>query len=419
MPAAAHMLPRHAQPLVLDALADTRVVFVAGARQVGKSTLAHQIATMRAAHDHPTTELSLDDRQTREAALADPEGLIAGLRGSVLIDEVQRAPDLLLAIKAAVDRDTTPGRFLLTGSANVRTARKVKDALTGRMETIPLWPLAQSEIQGSDTNFVDALFASSPPRVTGATVGRDAFVEIIAAGGYPEALARTGRRRGRWFANYIDTTLDRDLREISDARKLAEMPRLLRLLAAQAANVLSYRSLAAKLDLTHDTVREYVSLLQTIFLVRLLPAWRPGIGAREARAPKAYMVDSGLLAHLLGADERRIADDDQVTGKTLENFVVTEVLKHADWSRVDATAHHYRQREEEIDLVLESRAGRLAAVEVKAAASIARRDLRAMERLRDRAGDRFRAGVVVCSVAQTTPLGDRLWAVPISGLWEG
>jgi predicted AAA+ superfamily ATPase len=413
MPATEHMFSRCARPLVLEALADTRVVFVGGARQVGKSTLAREISRS----EHPAEELSLDRRATREAALADPEGFIAGLSGPVFIDEIQRAPDLLLAIKDAVDRDLTPGRFLLTGSANVLTARKVKDALTGRMETIPLWPLAQSEIHGTSANFVDALFAGEPPRIAGATVGRRAFVDVVAAGGYPEARVRGGRRRARWFASYLDTTLDRDLRDISDARKLHEVPRLLRLLASQAANVVSYRSIAAKLDLTHDTVREYIGLLQTIFLVRLLPAWRPGIGAREAHAPKAYLIDSGLLVHLLGADERRIAADDQVTGKALENFVVIEVLKHADWAGTDALAYHYRQRDEEVDLVLESRAGEIVAVEVKAAASVSRRELRAMERLRDGSGERFKAGVVLCTCAQTIPLGERLWAVPFSGLW--
>jgi uncharacterized protein len=409
----AHMFPRHAQRLVLEALTDTRVVFVGGARQVGKSTLAREIAQ----GPHAADELSLDNRATRETALADPEGFVAGLNGPVFIDEIQRAPDLLLAIKDAVDRDLTPGRFLLTGSANVLSARKVKDALTGRMEAISLWPLAQSEIHGSGTNFVDALFASCPPRVAGATVGRGAFVDIAAAGGYPEARLRNGRRRARWFASYLDTTLDRDLRDISDARKLVEVPRLLRLLASQAANVLSYRAVATKLDLTHDTVREYVGLLQTIFLVRLLPAWRPGIGAREAQAPKAYLVDSGLLARLLGADERRIAADDQITGKVLENFAVTEVLKHVDWADVETRAYHYRRPDEEIDLVLESRAGEIVAIEVKAAASLGRRDLRAMEKLRDSRGERFKAGVVLYTGAQTIPLGDRLWAVPISGLW--
>lgn len=413
MPPASDMFPRNTQPLVLEALADTRVVFIAGARQVGKSTLAQQIVRT----DHPAEELSLDVRATRDAALADPEGFIAGLRGPSLIDEVQRAPDLLLAIKRAVDRDPTPGRFLLTGSANLMTARTVKDALTGRMETISLWPLAQNEIHGSAGNFVDALFAAEPPRVVDAPVGREAFVDVVAAGGYPEALERNGRRRTRWFASYMDTTLDRDLREISDARKLHEVPRLLRLLASQAANLLSYRAVAAKLDLTHDTVREYVGLLQTVFLVRLLPAWRPGIGAREVHAPKAYLVDAGLLAYLLGADERRIETDDQITGKVLENFVVTEVLKHADWAAADSSAYHYRQREDEVDLLLENRAGEIVAIEVKAAASIDRRDVRVMEKLRDSRGARFKAGVVVCTCEQTIPLGDRLWAVPLSGLW--
>ena len=211
------------------------------------------------------------------------QGFIAALRGPVLIDEIQRVPDLMLAIKDAVDRDTTRGRFLLTGSANIRTARTIKDALTGRMGTIPLWPLSQSEINESTTNAVDALFAGEPPNVTEATVGRDAFVSLVAAGGYPEARLRAGRRRHDWFANYLDTTLDRDLRDVSDARKLSEIPRLLRLLATQAANVLSYRGLARKLELTPDTVREYVGLLQTVFLVRLLAAWRPGLSARDPR----------------------------------------------------------------------------------------------------------------------------------------
>ena len=414
MPTTPEIFDRNAEPRVLEALADTRVVFIAGARQVGKSTLAEQIARS----GDFTEELSLDVRATREAALADPEGFIAGIAGPAFIDEVQRAPELLLAIKRAVDRDAAPGRFLLTGSANLLTARKVKDALTGRMETVRLWPLSQSEIHGSAGNFVDALFAAEPPRVTGAPVGRKAFVEAVAAGGYPEARVRSGRRRDRWFASYLDTTLDRDLREVSDARKLHEVPRLLRLLASQAANILSYRAVAKKLDLTHETVREYVGLLQTVFLVHLLPAWRPGIGAREVHAPKAYLVDAGLLAHLLGADERRIETDDQITGKVLENFVVTEVLKHAGWAATDSSAYHYRQREDEVDLLLESRSGEIVAVEVKAAASVDRRDVRAMEKLRDGRGARFKAGVVVCACEQTTPLGDRLWAMPLSGLWH-
>ncbi len=399
---------------VEEALNNTRIVFVMGARQVGKSTLTREIADGRGI----TSTFTLDDRTTREAAIADPAGFVARLSHPVLIDEVQRAPDLLLAIKQDVDdHPAEAGRYLLTGSANVVTSRKVKDALTGRMEIVRLWPLSQSEIEGGNTNFVDALFRARPPQVTGAPVGRQSFVPIVAAGGYPEARLRDGRRRDRWFASYLETTLDRDLRDISDARKLDAMPRLLRYLAAQAANLLSYRGVADKLDLNHETVREYVGLLQTVFLVRTLPAWRPGIGAREVEKPKCYLVDSGLLAHLLGADESRIADDDQVTGKLLENFVVCEVLKHVDWADTDVTPYHYRQREDEVDLVLESRTGEVAVAEIKAAATLRAGDWRPLEKLREARGSRFKAGVVLYTGEQTVPLGDRLWAVPISGLW--
>lgn len=407
------LFERNARALVVEALRDTRVVFVMGARQVGKSTLT----TVVSEQDHPARLLTLDDRGTREAALADPTGFVAGLEPAVVIDEVQRAPDLLLAIKEAVDRDRRPGRFLLTGSANVLSNRKVKDAMTGRMEIVRLWPLSQAEIHSTDTNFVDALYASTPPQIGDAPVGRAAFVELVAAGGYPEARSRDGRRRDRWFRDYLDTTLDRDLRDVSDALKLDAMPRLLRLLAAQAAGLLNYKAVADRLQLHPDTVTSYTQLLETVFLVKRLPAWRPGLGAREVHAPKLHLVDAGLLAHLLAADANRIAHDDQVTGRLVENFVAMEIVKHADWAQTDTRVHHYRDGRDEIDVVLESRSGDIAAIEVKAGATLSARDWRALAKLRDRSPGRFRAGVVVHTGRQTIPLGDRLWAVPISGLW--
>jgi predicted AAA+ superfamily ATPase len=408
------LFERHARALVVEALADTRVVFVMGARQVGKSTLTSVVAE----RDHPALVLSLDDRATRAAALADPTGFVAGLDGAVVIDEVQRAPDLLLAIKEAVDRDTRPGRFLLTGSANVLSNRKIKDALTGRMELVRLWPLSQAEIRGSRKNFVDSIFAGAPPQIVDAPVGRAAFVERAAAGGYPEALARGGRRRQAWFRDYLDTTLDRDLRDVSDALKLDAMPRLLRLLATQAAGLLNYKTVADRMQLHPDTVKSYTQLLETVFLVSRLPAWRPGLGQREVHAPKLHVVDSGLLAHLLGADDDRVANDDQVTGKIVENFAAMEIVKHAEWAQTGSRVHHYRDGRDEIDIVLEDRSGRIAAIEVKAGASLDARDWRVLAKLRDRAANRFQAGVLLHTGRQTLPLGDRLWAVPISGLWE-
>lgn len=411
----AKLLHRHNRSLVVEALQDTRVVFLMGARQVGKSTLAGEIV----GNEHPATVINLDNRAAREAAVGDPEGFVAGLETPVLLDEVQRAgADLLLAIKGAVDEDKTPGRFLLTGSANVLTNRKVKDALTGRIEIITLWPLAQSEIEGSSTNFVDALFAATPPQIEGAVKGRDAFVERIAAGGFPEARTRTGRRRERWFANYLSTTLDRDLRDISDAHKLNLMPRLLRLLASRAGNLLNSNEVSRRLDLDHKTVRGYTELLETVFLIKTLPAWRPSIGSRESATPKTYVVDSGLLSHLLGANAKRLAEDDQLTGKVLENFVTMETMRHLEWAQTDASLSHYRQREDEIDVVLENRSGEIACLEVKATASIRERDWRQMATIRDARSNRFKAGFLIYAGEQTVPLGDRLWAVPISGLWK-
>jgi predicted AAA+ superfamily ATPase len=406
--------PRYLRPLLLEALADTRVVFVAGARQVGKTTLTREIAV----GEHPMTILSLDEAATREAASRDPGGFVAELSGPVLIDEVQHVPELLLEIKRAVDRDTTPGRFLLTGSANILTSKNVKDALTGRIETLNLWPLAQSEIRGGQVNFADALFAGTPPQLSGCTVGRDAFATIVAAGGYPEALLRTGRRRERWFESYIDSTLERDLRDISDAIKLEEMPRLLALMATQAANLLSYRNAARRLGLSQETVKAYVGLLEQLFLVRRLQAWRPGLGAREASTPKVYLVDSGLLAHLLGADETRVARDDQITGKILENFVAMEVVKHVGWARNRVRLYHYQRDREDVDLVLERADGLLFARAAPPPTTISSQDYKWLIKLREHRGSRFVAGVVIHPREQTIPLGDRLWALPIAALWS-
>lgn len=386
-----------------------------GARQVGKSTLAEQIAAARGV----SNLLSLDEEGPLEAARSDPAGFLAGMDGPILIDEVQRAPNLLLAIKRDIDRARRPGRFLLSGSANILSAPKVLDALTGRLALVTLWPLAQSEIERSRRNIVDALMAGEVPWVTGAPVGRGAFVRRACEGGFPEARLLAPQRRHRFFADYVETMLRRDLSELADLRKLHAMPRLLRLLAARVGGIHVARNLGASLELDHSTVQTYVMLLETAFLVRVMPAWRPGVGNREIHAPKVYFVDSGLLASLLGADERRVATDDQFTGRLFENFVAMEIAKHADWAETIVTQYHYRSGNDEIDVVLEANSGEVVAIEAKASATLGRRDWRALAKLRDALGDRFRAGVIVYAGEQTIPLGDRLRAIPVSALWTG
>lgn len=407
------MIERQAHRLVVDALGHSRVVFVQGARQVGKSTLAKRVV----ASDHPAVAFTLDDRAVRDAAEVDPHGFIAALRGPAMIDEVQLVPDLLYAIKQVVDEDPTPGRFLLTGSANVLTAPRVSESLAGRMRRIDLWPLAQSEIVGSTGNFVDRLLAGDPPHVTDAPVGREAFAELVARGGYPAVHGLSAQQRRAWYRDYLQSIVERDLRDIASARKLSEMPKLLRLLAASSAKLLDFRKLANDLQVSDKTVSAYVELLRTVFLTHIVPAWRPGLRSRELHAPKLYFVDTGLLLQQLGVDEKRLAGDDQVTGYALETFCGTEILKHKSWAREDVTLRHFRAQDSEIDIVLETQSGDLAAVEVKARASIRARDWREIQIMRDRNADRFKAGVILYTGHQTMPLGDRIWAVPVSGLW--
>jgi uncharacterized protein len=407
-------IPRSIRPLIIEGVEYSRIVFVAGARQVGKTTLVGDIAT----HERPMTAVTLDDRATREAAIADPAGFVAELGGPAFIDEIHRAPDLLLELKKAVDADTTPGRFVITGSANVLASRRIADALPGRIDRVDMWPLAQSEIHGGSLNIVDELFQGRVPHVTGAPVGRAAFSQVVAQGGYPEARRRpAGRVRDRWFANYAASTLARDLAELADVRRSDDAERLLRLLATQSANLVSYRKVGAQLDMHHETVQSYVALLEQMFLVKRLPAWRPGLGAREAATPKLYVCDSGLLASLLGADADRIANDDQVTGKLCETFVVGELLRHASWSQQQPRLYHYQRDREDVDVVLENNRGEVVGIEVKAAASLRQSDWKWLKKLADARGDSFKAGIVVYAGEQTIPLGARLHAMPYAGLW--
>lgn len=245
---------------------------------------------------HPATLVTLDDQANREAARVDPNGFIAGLRGPALIDEVQHAPDLLYAIKQAVDEDPAPGRFLLTGSADVLTARRISESLAGRVHRIELWPLAQAEIHESADNFVECLFAGDPPRVTDAPVGREAFAAVVARGGYPAVHTLSERQRQHWNHDYVQSIVERDLRDIASAQKLSEMPTLLRLLATNSAKLLDYRKLASDLHISDKTVRAYVELLRIVFLVHIVPAWRPGLRSRKLQTPKLYLTDTGLLA---------------------------------------------------------------------------------------------------------------------------
>jgi predicted AAA+ superfamily ATPase len=393
-----------------------RVVAVLGPRQAGKSTLVAQIAQRRG-----MPLVSLDDETSLRQGLSDPVGFIADLGQPVAIDEVQRAPGLLLAIKAAVDRDPRPGAFLLTGSANLLTAPRIIESLAGRMAVIALSPLSQAEIarQPAD-NVVDRLFAGSPPRVTSGAVARAAFVNRAQIGGYPEVVLGSKALRREWHASYLETVMTRDLRDLDDIRKAGEVPRLLRAIAARASSIVAWTPLGRDLGLDRRTVTNYAQLLDALYLTQQVPAWRAGLGAREIAAPKVHVLDSGILCHLLNADAKRLASDPTLAGQVFESFCAAEIIRHLGWSTTRARAYHYREHDgrREVDLLLESTQGQLVAIEVKSAATVVDSDFTSLRWFRDRRDGDFAIGVVLYTGERSINFGDRLWALPVSALWS-
>lgn len=406
------MISRHITPSLLQALSDTPVVFLNGARQTGKSFLARWLA----ATDHPARYLTLDDVAVLAAAHGDPTSFVAGLDGPVVLDEVQRVPRLFLAIKALVDRGRQPGRFLLTGSADVLLLPELADSLAGRMEILTLHPLSQGEIEGHPEGFIETVFTD---KLTDLAVGGApglTLLDRIQTGGYPEMQTRTSpHRRNAWFSSYISTILSRDVRDLAHIEGLAALPRLLSLLAARAASLLNFAELSRTTGIPQTTLKRYLSLLETTFLVYYLPAWSGNLGKRLVKAPKLMLNDTGLLVHLLGGD---LGPGTQL-GPVLENFVVTELRKQSAWSSRRVQFFHFRtQIGREVDLVLEDSSGRVVGIEVKATATLGTEDFKGLRTLADDLGDRFHRGVVLYTGSESIPFGPRLHALPVESLWR-
>jgi predicted AAA+ superfamily ATPase len=413
----AGLLPRHAQRAVEQALADTRVVVVLGARQVGKSTLLEQVAATEAADRRI---LTFDDQAVRAAATTDPAGFIAGLKTPVALDEVQRVPEVMTEIKLRVDRDKSPGQFAITGSANLLEMKQVKESLAGRAEYLRLHPFSQGEVNGRRERFVPDLALGRFPEVVDAPVGRPAYADILAAGGYPEAQLRAPNRRARFFESYIDGIMDKDLATLGDVADRALVARLLFAIGATSAAELNVERLSKTMTAPATTLRRHVELLETLFLIRRLPAWSNNLLARSIKRPKVHVADTGLLAYLVGADASRIADNPDLGGMFFETFVAMELDRQISWLDDRPQLFHFRDREQrEVDLVMEHRDGSVSAVEVKSAATVYERDFRGLAFLRDKLGQAFKAGALLYTGASTVPFGDRLAAVPISGLWSG
>lgn len=410
--------PRFALARLEAVLADTPVVVLHGPRQCGKSTLA-RIAADR--HGH--TCLTLDDDNILGAAREDPVGFCANLPHKVVIDEIQRAPELFTSLKAMVDRDRRPGRFILTGSANVRLLPRLADSLAGRMEVLRLAPLAQVEIARAapGPGFLDRLFAADfsvsakpTPRLG------DELIERVTTGGFPPVLARaTPRRRRDWLLAYADSLLQRDIRDLANIRSLESVPRLLELAATQTSQLFNANALSAPLELTRPTVREYLALLEKLFLIELLPPWHHNRLKRLMKTPKLHLADTGLAAALLGLDVAALKADRSAFGPLLESFVCQELRRMATWADATYRFFHYRDKDQvEVDVIVERDGRDLCGVEVKASSTVTSADFAGLRRMQEVCGARFKCGVVFHDGETALPFGKNLYAVPYPALWS-
>ncbi|MEO5823111.1 MAG: ATP-binding protein [Vicinamibacteraceae bacterium] len=411
---AATSFPRYLAPRLREALADTPAILIHGPRQSGKTTLARAVGEPRGYGYE-----SFDDDATRDAAVTDPVGFVDRLPPKVILDEVQRVPGLFTSLKAAIDRRRTSGRFILTGSANVLLVPALADSLAGRMGILRLHPLAQCEIENTRPRFIETLFQRGFKTGLSERLGVG-LAERIVSGGYPAALARrTMARRQGWYRDYVDTQVQRDVRDFTRLRSFDALPKLLTLAAGQTARLVNVTELAGPFELTRQTIHDYVTLLERVFLVERLSPWHRNRLSRLVKRPKLHMGDTGVACALLGINAAGLDKDRQLLGQMLETFVLQELRRQATWRPIPIDFYHFRDRDDfEVDMVLEQGHGAVAGVEVKSAATVTDADFRGLRKLRDAAGDHFVAGAVLYDGRATINYGDNLFAVPVRRLWE-
>ena len=413
-------VPRRIGAIALDRLAEEPVLLLQGPRSVGKSTLLRHLAEQIGAR-----LLDLDDVATRDAVASDPATFVGGPE-PVCIDEYQHVPLVLDAIKAELNRDGRPGRFILTGSARHESLPAAAQALTGRLHRLPVYPLSQGEIVRVEEHLLGRLFGNEADELTGRTSStvREEYIERIVAGGFPIPLTRTtAAGRSRWFDDYVRLTLERDVQELARVELAAMLPKLLERLAGQTGQVLNLARASQALHISERTADNYLRLLEAVFLVHRLPAWGTTLSARAASRPKIHVVDSGVAARLLRLSPDKLARRDPTAltelGHLLETFVVAELMKQASWLDGVAGIGHWRTRDgDEVDLVVESDDGDVVAFEVKAGQRVDGRALAPLRKLREAVGPSFVAGVVLHLGAQSYTAEDRLYVMPVDQLWS-
>ncbi|MBI2494639.1 MAG: ATP-binding protein [Candidatus Rokubacteria bacterium] len=405
------MLRRGIEGPLKTALADTPVVLLTGARQAGKSTLAQTLVP-------EDRYLTLDDATVLAAAQIDPAAFISRYAGGmVVIDEVQRVPDLLLAIKASVDRDRRPGRFLLTGSSNIWFVPRVADSLVGRMEILTLWPLSQGEIMERREGFLEAIRrARLPGNPTVITV--EEMAARIVRGGYPAVYSWSERRRAAWLRSYVTGVLERDVRELTSVEAIAALPRLVTLLATRVATLVNLADVSRTAGIAHTTLQRYMAVLERTFLIHQIPGWGTKLGARVLKSAKFVFADTGLAMALLHLATERLPQE-PISGPVLENFVIMELRKQASWQEEHIRLYHFRTPKGiEVDVVVELEGNEVIGIEVTRSQTVTGEDFRGLNELARIAGRRFRAGVILYLGRKVVSFGKNLHAIPLAALWE-
>ena len=407
------MFTRWVQRRVQSLLEGFPVVFLQGARQVGKTTLAQQLIQQGLLSRYYT----MDDPLIYASASQDPMGFAESLPAGSVLDEVQRVPELFRVLKMRVDAHRQSGMFLLTGSANPLTVPKVSESLAGRMAIATLYPLSQGEIEGQQEEWLQRVFSgetsvSSQPEPMGLGLR-------LLRGGYPSVVELGAEARSEWYRAYLATLLTRDVQQIADVERLVEFPRLLQLLATLSTRLLNVASLSRETGIPQTTLQRYLALLETLFLIYRIPAWYANLGKRLLKTPKILLNDTGLCAYLLNANEERIEQDPLLRGQLVETFVGLEILKKIEFTGHRMSLFHLRtDKGLEMDYVLENASGELVGVEVKASRTLTKSDFKSLEAFREMVGERFVAGVVLYLGSETLPFGQRLWAQPLSALWS-
>jgi len=408
------MYQRNVRKKITTALRDTPVIMLAGPRQCGKTTLVKQIMK------DDWVYVTLDDVNQLEFAKNDPLGFIRGFNDRrVIIDEVQRVPELFLPIKQSIDENRRPGRFLLTGSANAMALPRVADSLAGRLEVISLLPLAECEIQDTPSSFLTKILSGKIPDAKQTRV-REQLITKVLTGGFPEALLRKEEnRRASWFNQYILGIVQKDMKDLSQIENLDIMPRLIQIICNQAGNLINYTEVGNALGLSRQTIVRYLQLLEQLFIFQELPAWHRNNNKRLTKAPKVHLVDSGLLCALRRVNDDKIHRDPVLFGNLLETYVLCELRRLASWLDEPLYFSHYRDKDQvEVDIVMETMSGDVIGIEVKSSATLRTHSFQGLQRLKKITGKNFLLGLLLYDGDHTNVVDENIFSAPIGVLWE-